>query len=66
MLSVADYWVEFDEPVERLTDPAKTFAEDAMRLSATCEDHGIPYQSSANGEPEFPVWLLREFYAANP
>jgi hypothetical protein len=62
MLSVAGYWVEFDEPIDLLADPAKTFAEDAMRLTATCEEHGVLYQRSANGEPEFPVWLLREFY----
>lgn len=64
LLTVADYWVEFDEPVELLEDPRATFRQDAADLIAACELHGIAYRRDE--VPAFPVWLLREFYPANP
>jgi hypothetical protein len=64
LLSVADYWVEFDEPIDMLEDPRTTFEQDARHLIAACERHGIAYRR--DDVPAFPVWLLREFYPANP
>jgi hypothetical protein len=64
LLSVASYWAEFNEPIQLLEDPLGTFAADAKDLIVLCERHGIAFSSS--GEPTFPVWLLREFYPANP
>jgi hypothetical protein len=64
MLSVASYWAEFDEPIQLLDDPLGTFAADAKALIAMCERYGIAF--SPSDEPIFPVWLLREFYPANP
>ncbi|UGV24685.1 hypothetical protein E0H22_02680 [Rhodopseudomonas boonkerdii] len=64
LLSVADYWVEFGEPIDLLEDPRATFSEDAAHLIAACERQGIAYRRG--DVPAFPVWLLREFYPANP
>ncbi|SNT56463.1 hypothetical protein SAMN05216374_5004 [Tardiphaga sp. OK246] len=64
LLSIADYWTEFDEPADLLEDPRATFKQDAADLIATCELNGIAYRR--DDEPAFPVWLLREFYPANP
>ncbi|WP_244628366.1 hypothetical protein [Tardiphaga robiniae] len=64
LLSVADYWIEFDEPTDLLHDPRATFEQDAAHLIAACELHGIAYRQ--DDEPAFPIWLLREFYPSNP
>jgi hypothetical protein len=64
MLSVASYWAEFNEPIQLLDDPLGTFSADAKDLIALCDQHGILHGSGQ--EPTFPVWLLREFYPANP
>lgn len=64
LLSVPDYWKEFDEPIELLKNPDRTFSKDAERLAVICEQHRIPYLRGEI-EPAFPVWLLREFYPAN-
>jgi hypothetical protein len=67
MLSVADYWAEFDEPIELLDDPARTFAEDAARLGDICRANNIPHRpASGIHDGAFPVWMLREFYPVNP
>ncbi|MDB5619668.1 MAG: hypothetical protein JWQ24_3906 [Tardiphaga sp.] len=60
LLSVADYWLEFEEPVDLLGDPQATFAGDTKHLRAACDKHGIAYH--VGDEPAFPIWLLREFY----
>lgn len=63
-ISVANYWTEFDEPIDLLNDPQATFMSDEMDLISICEMHGIAYQRDRG--LTFPVWLLREFYPANP
>lgn len=63
LFTVEGYWTAFDEPVELLTDPDVTFALDTACLTTLCKQHRIPYRK---GDSAFPVWLLREFYRANP
>jgi len=65
LFTVEAYWTAFNEPVELLTNPAETFAEDTATLAALCEQHRIPHRRDPQGHA-FPVWLLREFYPANP
>ncbi|WP_156946989.1 hypothetical protein [Afipia birgiae] len=67
LLTVAEYWVQFDEPIEFLEDPAATFAGDGQSLIAICEANDIPYRPAGTVQAAgFPVWLLMEFYPANP
>jgi hypothetical protein len=65
LFTVEAYWIAFDEPVELLTNRAQTFADDTASLAALCEQHRIPHRQDDQGHA-FPVWLLREFYPANP
>ena len=66
-LTVADYWTEFGEPAELLDDPQATFAEDGHELLKLCLANDIPYRPTSDEQAmAFPVWLLREFYPANP
>lgn len=66
LLSVRQYWAEFNEPVEFLDDPERTFREDTADLLRVCLRHAVPYSLSDCGTLAFPVWLLREFYPVNP
>ncbi|MBX9821205.1 hypothetical protein [Afipia birgiae] len=67
LIAVGDYWAEFDAPVELLDDPQTTFTEDGHELLKLCLANGIPYRPAGDGQAiAFPVWLLREFYPANP
>jgi len=53
--------------VELLDDPQTTFTEDGHELLKLCLANGIPYRPAGDGQAiAFPVWLLREFYPANP
>ena len=65
LFTVEAYWIAFDEPVELLTNPTQTFADDTASLAALCEQHRIPYRHDDQGHA-FPVWLLYQFYPANP
>lgn len=67
LLSVADYWSEFDEPTDSLKDSQATFAADGIDLLRLCLANGIAYRPASAGLPmAFPIWLFREFYEANP
>jgi len=61
LLTVRQYWTEFDEPIDLLEYPEQTFGLDAVDLIKMCRKHGVPYRGGV-GDPEFPVWLLRIFY----
>lgn len=65
MMTVAEWWTEFDEPVEYLEDPEATFEEDARCLVGVCAAGGIAYHRTEKGLA-FPVWMLRELYPENP
>lgn len=68
MLTIAAYWAEFDEPIEYLEDPEKTFTEDARRFISICLTRSIPFEVPEAGlaEAAFPLWLLRKQYPPNP
>ncbi|UZE49048.1 hypothetical protein ONR75_30800 [Rhodopseudomonas sp. P2A-2r] len=65
LFTVEAYWNAFGDPVELLASPAQTFASNTASLAALCEEHRIPHRHDDQGHA-FPVWLLREFYPANP
>ncbi len=65
LLTVSAYWAEFGEPIELLDNAVRTFGEDGERLVAICEANRIPYLRGGD-ELAFPVWLLWDFYPANP
>ncbi|WP_445491362.1 hypothetical protein [Rhodopseudomonas sp. RCAM05734] len=65
LLTVEAYWTAFNEPADLLANPAQTFADDAASLATLCEEHRIRHRHDGQGHA-FPVWLLREFYLANP
>jgi len=65
LFAVEAYWTAFDEPVELLTNRTQTFADDTASLATLCEQHRISHRQDDQGHA-FPVWLLREFYRANP
>ena len=67
LLTVADYWAEFDEPTELLDNPQVTFEKDGRALLKLCLTSGIVHRPAIVTEPAaFPLWLLLEFYPANP
>lgn len=68
MLTIAAYWAEFDEPIEYLEDPEKTFSEDAKRFIPTCLTRSIRFEVPEEGlaEAAFPLWFLRKQYPRNP
>ncbi len=65
LMTLAEWWAEFDEPIEYLEDPEAILAEDARCLIELCEAHAIVHQQTERG-PAFPNWLLKEFYPENP
>jgi len=67
LLTVSEFWREWDEPIEWLSDPLATFAEDTEQLLRLCQAEGITYRpATANQPAAFPLQTLTEFYPANP
>jgi hypothetical protein len=68
MITIADWWVEFDEPIEHLPDPEATFRDDARRFISICLTRSIPFEVPEAGivEAKFPLWFLRKQYPLNP
>jgi len=65
LLTVAQFWEEYEEPIDLLEDPEATFADDERSLAVICKEHGIAYRDTER-QPAFPVWVLRAFYPENP
>ncbi|MBN9602668.1 MAG: hypothetical protein J0G33_07035 [Afipia felis] len=67
LLTVASYWAEFDELTELLDNAQATFEADERALLKLCAASGAVHRPATVTEPAaFPLWLLREFYPANP
>ena len=66
LMTVREWWFDMDEPVEMLTDPKATFAEDERELIRLCAAEGIAYRTTAKSGAAFPAWLLGRFYPVNP
>ncbi|HEY0329287.1 MAG TPA: hypothetical protein VGC77_09320 [Rhodopseudomonas sp.] len=60
LLTVHEYWTEFDQPIDLFECPEDTLRSDRDDLIKMCESNGVPYHRSGEGdEPAFPVWIIR-------
>ncbi|WP_047308390.1 hypothetical protein [Rhodopseudomonas palustris] len=66
LLTVREFWTEFNEPTDLLDDADETFRLDTVDLIRACVSQGIPYADGGHTNSAFPVWLLRDFYPVNP
>lgn len=64
MMNIADFWAEFDHPIEHLDDPQRTILGDAKHLVGVCLVRDIHFQVPDTGLSEalFPVWVLEKKY----
>lgn len=55
LMTVREWWFEIDEPVEMLSDPKATFAEDERELIRLCETEGTAYLAATSVAAAFPA-----------